>query len=103
MWLTSPAPKPSWEPRCDAPEGSASVKGVTYLARAFAALIAAGVRTNLTVLGGGVAAETIRSAFAPDARTHVTITERVVEAEVMAAYRTHDVLAWPSTYEGFGM
>ena len=21
----------------------------------------------------------------------------------MAAYRTHDVLAWPSTYEGFGM
>ena len=25
------------------------------------------------------------------------------EAEVMAAYRTHDVLAWPSTYEGFGM
>jgi glycosyltransferase involved in cell wall biosynthesis len=33
----------------------------------------------------------------------VTILERVPERDVMAAYRTHDVLAWPSTYEGFGM
>ena len=33
----------------------------------------------------------------------MTIVGRVPEAEVMAAYRTHDVLVWPSTYEGFGM
>jgi len=33
----------------------------------------------------------------------VTVTERVAEELVMDAYRTHDVLAWPSTYEGFGM
>lgn len=81
----------------------AHVKGTAYLARAFSDLIAAGVRTNLTILGGAVAEETIRSAFAPEARSSVTIQPRVSEAEVMTAYRTHDVLAAPSTYEGFGM
>jgi glycosyltransferase involved in cell wall biosynthesis len=98
-------------PPRDAPRGGgvlfcgswAAVKGVTYLASAFSALVASGVRTNLTVLGGSVDDETIRSAFAPDARPFVTIAGRVPEAEVMAAYRTHDLLVWPSTYEGFGM
>ena len=33
----------------------------------------------------------------------MTVVDRVDEADVMAAYRTHDVLALPSTYEGFGM
>jgi glycosyltransferase involved in cell wall biosynthesis len=33
----------------------------------------------------------------------VTIVDRAPEQEVMNAYRTHDVLASPSTYEGFGM
>jgi glycosyltransferase involved in cell wall biosynthesis len=79
------------------------VKGVTYLADAFSRLIRAGRSLNLTVLGGAVPAEEIRAAFAPEARTHLTILDRAPEAEVMAAYRTHDVLAWPSTYEGFGM
>ena len=81
----------------------ADVKGVTYLATAFSTMVADGVRTNLTVLGGAVADETIRSTFSPDARAFVTIVGRVPEAEVMAAYRTHDVLVCPSTYEGFGM
>ena len=98
-------------PPRDAPRGYgilfcgswASVKGVTYLASAFSALVAAGTCTNLTVLGGGVPDETIRSAFPPQVWPHLTIVGRVPEAEVMAAYRTHDILAWPSTYEGFGM
>jgi glycosyltransferase involved in cell wall biosynthesis len=81
----------------------AAVKGVDYLARAFSAMVAAGRRPNLTILGGSVGEETIRSAFAPEARPFVTIAGRAPEAEVMAAYRAHDVLAWPSTYEGFGM
>jgi glycosyltransferase involved in cell wall biosynthesis len=81
----------------------AAVKGVPYLASAFSAMVDGGGRTNLTVLGGGVDDETIRSAFAPRARPFVTIVARAPEAEVMDAYRTHDVLAWPSTYEGFGM
>jgi glycosyltransferase involved in cell wall biosynthesis len=81
----------------------AAVKGVTYLASAFSTMVARGVRTNLTVLGGGVGHDAIRSTFAPDARPQVTIVDRAPESEVMDAYRTHDVLAWPSTYEGFGM
>jgi glycosyltransferase involved in cell wall biosynthesis len=55
------------------------------------------------VLGGGVADEEIRSAFSSEARAHVTVIPRAPETDVMSAYRTHDVLAWPSTYEGFGM
>jgi glycosyltransferase involved in cell wall biosynthesis len=81
----------------------APVKGVSYLARAFSRMVAAGTRVNLTVLGGGVDEQTIRSAFDPGARPFVSVVERVPEAQVMEAYRTHDVLAWPSTYEGFGM
>jgi glycosyltransferase involved in cell wall biosynthesis len=81
----------------------AAVKGVDYLAAAYSRMVAHGTRTGLTVMGGSVPEETIRSAFTPDARKLVTVIGRVPEAEVMAAYRTHDVLVFPSTYEGFGM
>jgi glycosyltransferase involved in cell wall biosynthesis len=98
-------------PPRDAPRGRgilfcgswAPVKGVTYLANAFSTMAANGLRVNLTVLGGNANEETIRSAFAPDARPLVTIVGRVSEPEVMDAYRTHDILVCPSTYEGFGM
>ena len=79
------------------------VKGVSYLAAAYSQLVAGGSPAMLTVVGGGVPDETIRAAFSPEARARVTIVGRVDEADVMAAYRAHDVLAWPSTYEGFGM
>jgi len=79
------------------------VKGVTYLADAFGRLVRAGRRVNLTILGGAVAPEIIQSAFPVDARALLTIVDRLPEDAVMAAYREHDVLAWPSTYEGFGM
>ena len=58
---------------------------------------------RLTILGGGMPADTIEAAFSPAARPLLTIIPRAPEEEVMAAYRSHDVLAWPSTYEGFGM
>jgi glycosyltransferase involved in cell wall biosynthesis len=98
-------------PPVDAPRGQGilfcgswtPVKGVTYLAAAFSKLAAAGSTIRLTVLGGGVPAAEIRSAFSPEARPLVTVLERAPEHDVMRAYRTHDVLAWPSTYEGFGM
>jgi glycosyltransferase involved in cell wall biosynthesis len=80
-----------------------AVKGVTYLADAFSRLVRSGRVTNLTILGGAVPEGEIRSAFAPEARRFLTIRERAPEDEVMAAYRVHDVLAWSSTYEGFGM
>jgi glycosyltransferase involved in cell wall biosynthesis len=79
------------------------VKGVSYLASAFSTLIQDGCAARLTILGGGVPPETILSAFDAVARPHVTVIDRVTEDEVMAAYRAHDALVWPSTYEGFGM
>jgi glycosyltransferase involved in cell wall biosynthesis len=79
------------------------VKGVAYLADAFSRLVESGRMTNLTILGGAVPDEDVRSAFAPGARRFLTILERAPEDEVMAAYRVHDVLVLPSTYEGFGM
>lgn len=79
------------------------VKGVVYLADAFARLVRAGRRVNLTILGGAVAPDIVQSAFPAEARALLTIVDRVPEDAVMAAYREHDVLAWPSTYEGFGM
>jgi glycosyltransferase involved in cell wall biosynthesis len=79
------------------------VKGVSYLAAAFSMLIQDGCAARLTVLGGGVPRETILSAFSTAARPLVTVIDRLPEDEVMAAYRTHDALVWPSTYEGFGM
>src|SRR5262245_58211011 len=87
-----------------------ATKGVPYLAAAFSRLVESGATLQtdgspaaLTVLGGGVPADRIRAAFADSARSRVTIVERVAEEEVVAAYRSHDVLAFPSTYEGFGM
>ena len=79
------------------------VKGVSYLAEAFSRMVSAGAGVKLTVLGGGVPDAAILESFSPDARPRITIVGRVTEPDVMAAYRTHDVLVWPSTYEGFGM
>ncbi len=79
------------------------VKGVAYLTEAFNTMVAAGSEARLTVLGAGVAAADVRAAFSPEARERLTVIDRLGESDVMAAYREHDVLAWPSTYEGFGM
>lgn len=79
------------------------VKGVDYLAAAFSRLADEGFDGRLTVLGGAVDTEIILSAFTPAGRARVTVVDRVSEREVIAAYRTHDALVWPSTYEGFGM
>jgi glycosyltransferase involved in cell wall biosynthesis len=80
-----------------------AMKGVHYLADAFGRLIASGRSVNLTVLGGGIQADAILASFPQAARAHVTVVDRAPEASVVAAYRTHDVLAFPSSYEGFGM
>jgi glycosyltransferase involved in cell wall biosynthesis len=98
-------------PAPDAPRGRgilfcgswAAVKGIAYLADGFSRLVEGGISARLTVLGGGVPEADILGAFAPAARPLVSVTGRVAEVEVMQAYRTHDVLAAPSTYEGFGM
>lgn len=86
------------------------MKGIRYLVDAFSRLLERGtiVRpfgtpVRLTVLGGGVPASTVVANFPESVRASVAVVDRATETEVIAAYRSHDVLAFPSTYEGFGM
>ena len=84
-----------------------AMKGVHYLAAAFSKMVDARLTLrgplSLTIVGGGVPAATILSAFSEAARARVAVVDRVSEDEVIAAYRSHDVMAFPSSYEGFGM
>jgi glycosyltransferase involved in cell wall biosynthesis len=41
--------------------------------------------------------------FSAAARPHVNVVDRVPEERVIDEYRRHDVLVFPSTYEGFGL
>ena len=78
------------------------VKGIHYLVRAFE-LINATSPQRLTVLGPGVPAAAVHGAFPPELRHLVRVIDRAPEEDVIRALRTHDVLLWPSTYEGFGL
>jgi glycosyltransferase involved in cell wall biosynthesis len=78
-------------------------KGIHYLVEAFANMNAASARHRLTILGPGVAAGDVLRAFPEHLRPLVRVVERGPEEEVIRAFRTHDVLLWPSTYEGFGL
>lgn len=79
------------------------MKGIRYLAGAFDALARESQPVPLTILGPGPAAETVLSAFSEAARAHVRVIDRLPEEAVMDAYRGHDILVFPSTYEGFGL
>lgn len=79
------------------------MKGVEYLARAFGLLAGRGVAADLTILGGAAPEPAIRAAFPPAARPRLRILDRLPESEVVREYRRHDLLVFPSTYEGFGM
>jgi glycosyltransferase involved in cell wall biosynthesis len=78
------------------------VKGVPYLTAAWSRVVDERP-SQLTVLGGGVPAQVIKAAFEPKARRSVTVIDRVPEDQVRHQYRRHDLLVFPSTYEGFGM
>jgi len=79
------------------------VKGTTYLVSAFQRLAEQGRPVPLTILGCGIPAADVRAALPEVLRPHVTIVDRVSEEEVVAQYRRHDLLVFPSTYEGFGL
>lgn len=79
------------------------VKGTPYLVRAFDRLAGEGRAVPLTILGSGVPAGEVLAAFPERARRHVTAIDRVPEDRVIDEYRRHDVLVFPSTYEGFGL
>jgi glycosyltransferase involved in cell wall biosynthesis len=79
------------------------MKGIAYLVQTFERLHERGRTLYLTVLGPGVDASVVMSAFAPRLRPFVRVIPRAAEAQVIEAYRTHDALLWLSTYEGFGL
>lgn len=79
------------------------VKGVQYLADGFSRLVAIMPQARLTIVGAAMPEALVLARFSPEARTRVTVLQRVSEEEVMGQYRTHDALVLPSTYEGFGM
>jgi glycosyltransferase involved in cell wall biosynthesis len=99
------------DPGPDAPRGEGllfcgswdHVKGTHYLVQAFERLNAASPRHRLTVLGPGVPADIVTAAFPAALRGLVRVIDRAPEDDVVRALRTHDVLLWPSTYEGFGL
>jgi glycosyltransferase involved in cell wall biosynthesis len=69
------------------------MKGIHYLAAAFSSLVLQGRTSNLTILGGGVPAASIRAGFPADARRYVTVVDRVSEADVIAHAGT---MSWRS-------
>jgi glycosyltransferase involved in cell wall biosynthesis len=98
-------------PPADSPRGAGLlfcgtwdyVKGTPYLCAAMNRLYALGHKIPLTVLGPGVSADMVRGAFDEAVRPLVTVIDRAPEDRVMAEYRRHDALIYPSTYEGFGL
>lgn len=99
------------DPGADAPRGEGLLfcgswdhaKGIHYLVRAFIRINAASARHRLTVLGPGIEAGDVLRAFPEGVRGLVRVVDRAPEEDVIRAFRTHDVLLWPSTYEGFGL
>jgi glycosyltransferase involved in cell wall biosynthesis len=79
------------------------MKGIAYVVRAFEQLHRRGRRLDLTVLGPGVDPSIVEAAFAADVRPFVHVVPRAPEQDVIETFRTHDVLLWLSTYEGFGL
>jgi glycosyltransferase involved in cell wall biosynthesis len=79
------------------------VKGITYLVDAFRLLAERGRPVPLTVLGPGLPSEQVLASFPESVRPYVTVIDRVPEERVIEAFRRHDLLVFPSTYEGFGL
>ncbi len=98
-------------PRHDSPRGAGAlfcgawdrVKGITYLVQAFDSLMSEGKPVPLTILGPGLSTSAVMQSLPERLRSSVTVVERVPEDRVVEEYRRHDVLVFPSTYEGFGL
>jgi len=79
------------------------VKGIAYLIDAFRRLAESGRPVPLTILGSGPPAGEVLAAFPEPVRPWVTVIDRVAEDRVVEEFRRHDLLVFPSTYEGFGL
>jgi glycosyltransferase involved in cell wall biosynthesis len=97
-------------PRPAAPRGAGAlfcgawdrVKGTSYLVQAFDRLAEA-QPVPLTILGPGVSTAEVMASFPERLRPSVSVIDRVPEDRVIEEYRRHDLLVFPSTYEGFGL
>lgn len=79
------------------------MKGIAYLCAAFTQLHARGRQLYLTILGPGVPEPAVLEAFPPQLRPFVRVLPRLSEERVIQQFRSHDILMWTSTYEGFGL
>ena len=79
------------------------VKGVPYLIQAFDRLAGDGRPVPLTILGPGRGTADVMQSIPERLRRFVTVVERAAEDRVVREYRRHDLLVFPSTYEGFGL
>jgi len=80
-----------------------TIKGIECIVAAFTLLAERNSCVPLTILGPTVPTDVVWNAFPEAVRPFITILPRVPEAEVMRYYRDHDLLIFPSAYEGFGM
>ena len=81
-------------------------KGVHDLTKAFLLIRESGCDIPLTILGFGLASQEVLQDFDPMVRDHIKISESqrfVEESVMMEEYRRHEVLVFPSHYEGFGL
>lgn len=78
-------------------------KGIQYLVRAMDLLVERAHAVPLTILGPGVPASDVMAAFSERSRPLVTVIDRADESRVRDEYRRHDLLVFPSSYEGFGL
>ena len=79
------------------------VKGVSYLVEAFERLADDGGPVPLTILGPGRSTAEVMRSIPERLRRFVAVIERAPEDKVVEEYRRHDLLVFPSTYEGFGL
>ncbi len=79
------------------------MKGIHYLAKAFEAVWNAGSTVSLTIVGGRMPEDAIRSYFSGALQQYIVVIDRLTESELIDQYRSAAFLVVSSTYEGFCM
>jgi glycosyltransferase involved in cell wall biosynthesis len=81
-------------------------KGVVYLAEAYRLARQHGCDAPLSIVGFGQSAKEVVKAFEAGVRADIRISEalRVLDEQALIGeYQKHEILVFPSLYEGFGM
>jgi len=78
-------------------------KGVRTLVSAFQSLTRESPDFRLTIAGTHADPETVLAAFGPETRAKVRVLPEFQPQELSEIYAQHDILLFPSLYEGFGL